>query len=122
MQPTYITFTSTGVSPWKIVNSNCTPQEISFAVLSTGGSSYVIDVTLEDPTNTFPSPNSSLPTPFTIFSGVAASTGTPAPIFSLGSSTTVPLIGPIYAYRFSVNTLSSVGARVTLVSLQDGIG
>ena len=41
-----------------------TPQQFGFAVLSTGGSSGTIDVALEDPTNVYPSPNSSLPTAF----------------------------------------------------------
>jgi len=116
MQPIYVTLTSTGTSPWKVVNWQCTPQEISFAVISSGGSSYFIDVTLEDPTNTYPSPISSLPTPFTIF------TGSSNALFSMGSTTTTPLIGPIAAYRFTLNSQSSAGARVTLVSMQDGIG
>jgi hypothetical protein len=43
-------------SPWKIANWQTTPQQIAFAVLSTGGSSWSISVTYEDPTGVYPSP------------------------------------------------------------------
>src|SRR6266404_1071947 len=39
-----------------------TPQQIAFAVISTGGSSWTVDVAFEDPQNVYPSSNSSLPT------------------------------------------------------------
>jgi hypothetical protein len=44
-------------------------QQISFAVISTGGSSWFISGTLENPTGTYPSPVSASPPPFTIFTG-----------------------------------------------------
>ena len=116
MQPQYITLTSTGSSPWKLVNWQATPQEVQFAVLSTGGSSYFISVTMEDPTNVYPSPNSSTPTAFTVFAGSSNA------LFELGSSTTLPVGNPIAAYQFTLNTQSSAGARVTLVSMTAGIG
>jgi hypothetical protein len=116
LQPQYITLSSTGSSPWKTVNWHATPQEISFSVISTGGSSYFISATLEDPSGTYPSPVSSAPTAFTIF------TGSSNAIFSLGSSATVPLTEPIAAYQFTLNSQSSAGAKVTLVSMQSGIG
>ena len=116
MQPIYVTLSSTGSSPWKIVNWDCAPQEISFAVISTGGSSYFISATLEDPNGTYPSPVSSAPTAFTIF------TGSSNALFSLGSSTTGPLTEPIAAYQFTLNSQSSIGAKVTLVTLQSGVG
>lgn len=116
MQPVYITLNSTGPSPWKVVNWHCAPQEITFSVISTGGSSYFISATLEDPTAVYPSPISSAPTPFTIFTGSSNAT------FSLGSSVTAPLTEPIAAYQFTLNAQSSVGAKVTLITLQSGIG
>jgi hypothetical protein len=105
VQPTYITLSSTGSSPWKLTNWNATPQEISFSVISTGGSSYFISATLEDPSGTYPSPVSSAPTAFTIF------TGSSNALFSLGSSVTPGLTEPIAAYQFTLNSQSSVGAR-----------
>jgi hypothetical protein len=98
------------------MNWHATPMEISFAVISTGGSSYSISATLEDPTGTYPSPVSSSPTAFLLF------TGSSNAIFSLGSSVTLPLTEPIAAYPFTLNTQSSAGAKVTLVSMQSGIG
>lgn len=116
MQPIYTTLTSTGSSPWRVPNWHCAPQEISFAVISSGGSSYFISVTLEDPSGTYPSPVSSAPTPFTLF------TGSSNALFSLGSSVGAPLTEPIAGYRFTLNSISSVGAPVTLVTMQSGIG
>jgi hypothetical protein len=116
MQPIYLTLSSTGSSPWKPVNWHISPMEISFSVISTGGSSYFISATLEDPTGTYPSPVSSAPTAFTIF------TGSSNALFSLGSSATVPLTEPISAFQLTLNSQSSAGARVTLVTLQSGIG
>ena len=49
-------------------------------------------------------------------------TGSSNAIFSLGSSVTLPLTEPIAAYQFTLNTQSSAGAKVTLVSMQSGIG
>jgi len=111
MQPIYITQSSSGSSPWKTANWNCTPQQISFAVLSTGGSSWTIDVAFEDPQNVFPSANSSLPTAFTVL------TGSSNQFVSLGTSAV-----PIAAYRITLNAPSSAGAKVTLAAMQAGIG
>ena len=86
-------------------------QQISFAVLSTGGSSWSIDVCYEDPNGTYPSPRSSAPTAFTIL------TGSSNQFFGLGSSIT-----PIAGYRFNFNAPSSVGASATLIRNQAGIG
>jgi hypothetical protein len=91
-------------------------MEISFAVISTGGSSYFISATLEDPTGTYPSPVSSSPTGFTIF------TGSSNALFSLGSSVTPGLSEPVAGFQFTLNSISSVGARVTFISMQSGIG
>jgi hypothetical protein len=64
-----------------------------------------------DPTNPFPSPNSSLPTAFTVV------TGSSNQFVTLGTSAV-----PIAAYQFTLNSQSSAGARVTLVSMQPGLG
>lgn len=111
MQPIYVTQSSSGSSPWKVANWHANPQQISFTVLSTGGSSWSVDVCYEDPTGTYRSPISSAPTAFTILTGNANAQT------NLGSS-----IGPIAGYRLNLNAPSSVGASVTLVALQAGIG
>lgn len=101
------------------MNWQATPQQISFAVLSTGGSSWSISGTLEDPQGVYPSPNSTAPTAFTIATG---STGAANVWVTLGSSATFPVGPPIAAYQFNLNSQSSAGAKVTLVTLQSGIG
>jgi hypothetical protein len=60
---------SSGSSAWKVANWQTTPQQIAFAVISTGGSSWSIAVTFEDPSGVYPSPISSAPTGFTILAG-----------------------------------------------------
>jgi hypothetical protein len=120
MQPTYITLTSSGTSsPWKVVNwQSDALQQISFAVIS-AGSSYTISVTLEDPTNVYPSPNSSLPTAFTIFGPNSSNA-----FFTLGSSITAPINGPIAAWQVTLNAASTLGGvtKITAISMQSGIG
>jgi hypothetical protein len=112
MQPQYITATSSGSSPWKVANWHSNGlQQFGFAVLSTGGSSGTIDIALEDPTNVFPSPNSSLPTAFAF-----ATWGASATFLSGFSSFSIA------AYRLTVNSLSSVGAKVVMATIQSGIG
>jgi hypothetical protein len=111
VQPLYVTLTSTGASPWKLANTATTPQQVAFAMLSTGGSSWFIEVTFEDPTRVYPSPNSSTVTGFTILTGSSNQFAT------LGSSSV-----PIAAARFTLNAQSSAGAAVTMVMLQSGIG
>lgn len=112
MQPSYVTVTSSGSSPWKLTNWHATgPQQFGFAVLSTGASSGTIDVCLEDPTGVYPSPVSSAPTAFVFATwGAAATALTGFSSFSIA------------AYRLTVNSLSSVGAKVTLATVQSGIG
>lgn len=113
MQPIYVTLSSSGSSPWKLTNWQIVPQQISFAVLSTGGSSWSIDVTYEDATAIYPSPRSSAPTAFSLL------TGSSNQVVTIGTNSS---IGPIAGYRFNLNSLSSVGASVTLVVNQAGIG
>jgi hypothetical protein len=114
MQPVYVTLSSSGSSPWRLANWHAAgPQQFGFAVLSTGGSNWQIDVALEDPTNVYPSPNSSSPTAFALIT--ASSTTAANQIAGLTSIA-------IAAWRLTVNTLSSVGARINLAALQAGIG
>lgn len=92
---------------------------MGFAVISTGGSSWFVEIAMEDPTGTFPNPNlvgsvSSQTTGFTIM------TGSSNQAFGLPSSFGQPF--PFAAFRFTLNTQSSAGAKATLVSLQSGIG
>lgn len=110
MQPLYVTLSSTGSSPWRLANWQA-QQQIAFQVISTGGSSWFISGTLEDPTGVYPNPNSSTPTAFTIF------TGSSNIYVSLGTSGV-----PISAYQFTLNTQSSAAAKVTFVTLQSGVG
>jgi hypothetical protein len=117
MQPRYFTLTASSLpTAWQVPNWHATPQELSFQVIANSTSAYSISVTLEDPTGTYPNPNSSAPTAFSIFTGASNA------IFSLGSSVTAPLLKPIAGYQFSMTSLSSAGAKVTFVTLQSGIG
>jgi hypothetical protein len=115
VQPRYITLTSTGASAWQVPNWHTSGgQQFGFQVTSTGGSSWFVDVTIEDPTGTFPNPNSSAPTGFTVM------TGSSNQFFGIPSSfgNSVAIAG----FRFTLNTQSSAGAKVTLASIQSGIG
>ena len=117
MQPRYITLIASSLpTAWQVPNWHATPQEISFQVIANSTSTYSISATLEDPTGTYPNPNSSAPTAFSIF------TGSSNAIFSLGSTVTAPLLKPIAGYQFSMTALSSAGGKVTFVTLQSGIG
>jgi hypothetical protein len=80
-------------------------------VLSTGGSSWAIAVTYEDPSGVFPSPRSSTPTGFTLLAGSSNQ------FVTVGTS-----MLPIAGYQFSLNAPSSVGASVTMIALQAGVG
>jgi hypothetical protein len=112
MQPAYVTLSSSGSpSPWRPTNVQAAPQQIAFAVISSGGSSWSIAVCFEDPSGVYPSPNSSAPTGFTLLAGSSNQ------FISVGAS-----IAPIAGYQFALNVPSSVGAKVTFVALQAGIG
>ena len=111
MQPRYYTITSTTQSTWYLVNWHCSPQQISFATISTGGSSFNINVCVEDPTGTYPSPSSSSPTAFPVLTGGSANA-----ITSVPSSMT-----PITGFQFQL-TSASTGGKIFLVVNQSGIG
>jgi hypothetical protein len=119
-QPLYISLTSTSttsalLSAWRTANWHVAPQEISFAVISTGGSSWAVVGAYEDPSGTFQSPNyassagSSAVTSFSIQAGAANAA------FAVPSS-----MKPIAAYQLQVTALSSAGAKVLFVTLQSG--
>jgi hypothetical protein len=108
MQPIYVTQSSSGSSPWKLLNWHVTPVNVGLAVLSTGGSSWAVEFTMEDPTMVYPNPNSSTPTVFTY----AISTGA-------ANTSLAGLSAPVAAVRLTIN--SGSGAT-TLVMLQAGIG
>lgn len=111
MQPRYVTLSSSGSSPWQLVGWYATPIEIGFATrVSALSSQYQIDVTLDDPTNTYPS--SAGPTVFLSSQaeggGIALSTGN-----AIGVITQ-----PIAAWRLTNN--SSAGT-VTVTVIQAGL-
>jgi hypothetical protein len=93
------------------MSEKCQLQNCREQVRAIGGSSGTIDVALEDPTLVYPNPNSSTPTAFAFATWGASAT------FLTGFSSF-----SIAAYRLTVNTLSSVGAKVTLATVQAGIG
>ena len=114
MQPRYITYTSTSQTTWYLPNwHQTTPQDISFAVISTstGTGQWNINVAYEDPGGTYPSPNSSSPTPFPLVTGGSANA-----VIAVPSS-----MKPIAAYQL-VLTTASTGGKTFLVVNQTGIG
>jgi hypothetical protein len=111
MQPRYITITSSSQLTWYLPNWHSVPQQISFAAISTGGSSWNINVCFEDPTGVYPSPNSSSPTAFALVTGGSANQAIAVP-----SSLT-----PIAGYQFQL-TSASTGGKIVFCVNQAGIG
>jgi hypothetical protein len=111
MQPRFVTITSSTQLTWSPVNWQAAPQQVSFAVISTGGSSWNINVTYEDPSGVYPSPNSSSPTAFALVTGGSANA-----VVAVPSSMT-----PITGYQFQL-TSASTGGKIFLVVNQSGIG
>jgi hypothetical protein len=112
MQPIYVSVTSSGSSPWKLTNWHVTaPMNIGFGVRTSAlSSTWQIDVTMDDPTGTYPS--SAGPTVFQssqTTNGIAGGSSN-----AIGAITT-----PIAAWRVTNN--SSAGT-VTATALQVGIG
>jgi hypothetical protein len=105
LQPIYVTVTSSGSSPWKLTNWHANPVNLGIGVRTSGlTSNWQLDVTLDDPTNTFPS--SAGPT---IFSSLVS-----------GSTNAIASITfPIAAWRL---TNTSTAGTVTATVLQSGIG
>lgn len=112
MQPRYITVSSSGSSPWQLVNWHTVPINIGLTTRVSGLSSQVqIDITMDDPTGTYPS--SAGPTVF--LSSQCAGGG-----IALSSVGGIGVITqPIAALRLTNN---STGGAATLTILQAGIG
>jgi hypothetical protein len=111
MQPIYVTLSSTAAAaPWRLSNWHTTPQEASFAVLSSGNSSWAINLTYEDPTGVYPNPRSSTPTAFPLLTGSCS-----AAFIAVTSS-----FRPFAGWQPVLNTSS--GGTVTFIYLQAGIG
>lgn len=113
MQPRYVTLSSSGSSPWQLLNWHGTlPFSVGLATrVASLSSQYQIDVTMDDPTNTYPS--SAGPTVF--LSSQAAGGG--IALSSVGGIGAITQ--PIAALRLTNN---STGGAVTLTILQAGIG
>lgn len=111
MQPLYVTLTSSGSSPWKLVNWHTTPINIGVSVVGNSTSTWQIDYTVDDPTGAYPNPTLGA-------SGVTVYSTTN------GSSTATyaTLTTPVAAIRITMNALSSAGGKVTGTILQSGIG
>lgn len=111
MQPRYLTISSSGVSPWQLTNwQGNPPMHIGFGILvSALSSQYALQVTMDDPTNVYPS--SAGPT---VFSASAIGGPVTSSQNQIGSITT-----PIAARRITNN---STGGTVTVTALQAGIG
>src|SRR5262245_3511706 len=111
VQPIAVTVTSSGSSPWKLTNWQIAPFAISFAGRASAlSSNWQIDVTLDDPSNVYPS---TAGTPLVLASSAV---GGPA----IASSNAVGVITqPIAAWRV---TNTSTGGIVTVTALQAGVG
>jgi hypothetical protein len=114
MQPIYVTQSST-TPVFKTVNWWSTPQQISFAVISTGGSSYTIALCYEDPSFSFPSP-----------AAVTAATSaiTTFTLINATSNAQVVLpasMTPIAGFSFNLSTATAGSSvKVVCVALQSG--
>lgn len=112
MQPRYITVTSSGSSPWQLTNwHGFPPMQLGFGIrVASLSSQYQIDVTLDDPTSTYPS--SAGPTVFS-----ASAIG--GPVTSSQNQIAGISTCPIAAWRVTNN---STGGSVAVSVLQAGIG
>jgi hypothetical protein len=110
MQPITVTLSSSGSSPWKLTNwYSAPPMQIGFQITAASlTSNWQLDVTLSDPSSTFPSS--------TITVLQASQVGGPAgsSISGVGAISTCP----IAAWRL---TMSSTSGAVQAVALQSGV-
>lgn len=112
MQPVYLTLSSTGSSPWKLTNWQCTgPMNIGVSVVGNSTSTWQIDYTVDDPSGAYPNPTLGASSP-TVFSSMNGSSTATYATFST----------PVAAIRLTMNALSSAGGKVTASILQAGIG
>lgn len=115
MQPIYVTQTSSGSSPWKLTNWHSDGvMNIGFGVRTSGlTSTWQVDVTMDDPTNTFPS--SAGPTIFQSSQTGSSANG----VLAGGSSNAIGnILMPIAAWRVTNN---STAGTVTVTAVQTGI-
>lgn len=110
MQPVTSVLSSSGSGPWHLANWwNEAPQQIGFQITATGlSSNWQLDITLQDPSSTYPSST------LTVLQ--ASQVGGPAAssISGVGSISTCP----IAAWRVTLN--SSTGS-VQATALQQGV-
>src|SRR5262245_44048910 len=111
MQPTYLVATSSGPTPFRLINWHAVPTNVGISVAKNSTTAWSLEYCVDDPSGSFPNPmlGSSAPT---IFSTTA------------GSSTAVyaAFTTPVAAVRLNITSLSSAGARVVATVLQAGIG
>lgn len=110
MQPIYVTVSSSGSSPWRLVNWHADPLNLGIAIRTAAlSSTWQLDVTMDDPTNVFPSSAG-----LTIFQSSQVGT------LSAGTGNAIGAITqPIAAWRLTNN---STGGAVTATVIQAGIG
>src|SRR5690242_10191057 len=113
MQPIYVTQAST-TPVFKTCEWWTAPQEIAFAIISSGGSSYTLAVCYEDPSFTYPSPKATGGTSnITTFTLINAASNAQV---VLPSS-----MKPISGYSFVLSTATAGSSvNVELVTLQSG--
>ncbi|WP_315737960.1 hypothetical protein [Bradyrhizobium sp. SZCCHNR1093] len=112
MQPIYVTVSSSGISNWKLTNwQGQPPMHIGFGIAVSGLSSqYSLQVTMDDPTNVYPSSGGPTVFPASAIGG---------PVTSSQNQIAAVSSCPIAAWRL-VN--SSTGGSVTVTALQVGMG
>lgn len=112
MQPRYVTLSSSGVSPWQLTNwQGDPPMMLGFGIaVASLSSQYSLQVTMDDPTNVYPS--SAGPTVFSASAIGGPVTSSQNQIASISTC-------PVAAWRV---TNSSTGGTVTVTVLQVGIG
>jgi hypothetical protein len=115
MQPIYVTQLTT-TPTFKAVDVWSCPQQISWSIISTGGSSWALAVCYEDPSFAYPSPQAVTGLTSTIQTVTLASSSANALGISLPSS-----MAPISGFSFNVSTAVTAGSKgVTCVCLQVG--
>lgn len=117
----YVTISSsTGAtvsSQWKTVGWYVTPINLGITVNSTSGN-YQIDVTMDDPTRTYPNPTLASSIAVTVFPSTACAGGGITP----GTGNAIGVITqPIAAWRLT-STSTTAGGTITATVLQAGIG
>jgi hypothetical protein len=112
---------SQGGTPWHLVSVANNPIVVSAAItLSSSGLAMTgaIDVTLDDPTRTFPNPNFTAPQSFNSTSHVGAPTSTNAwGIVNVDANSNTP----ITAFRLTMTSTAGATGTVSATVLQSGL-